>query len=508
VRILVWIVSIAALVVVTAASIKGLYPTQAELDQAAVASASNAAAIAFNGPAQGLDSVGGEVAFQSGAFGLLVVGLMSLLLIVRWTRVEEESGRTELLRATVLGRDAQTAAALVVMTAMNVVIAVTVTAGLVAEGLPRQGSVLFGLSFAAVGLLFTGLALVCAQISENSRVASGLVGAALGLAFVLRAVGDVGDGRLSWLSPIGIAQKARPFAGDQWWPLLIPVVVTFALTVLARVLTARRDVGAGLVPPRPGREVAAPSLGRPIGLALRLQRGTLLAWTAGLLVLGFAYGAVANDVEAFVGDSDTMRELIARTGGTSLIDAYFGTALLTLALIGSGFAIQSIQRLRTEETELHAESVLATPVSRVRFVASHLVVSLGGSVVVLTAAGLGAALPYAIVTHDAGQVPSILGGTLVHLPAVWLITGFGVALFGLIPRATYASWAVLAACFVIGFFGEILKLPTWAMDLSPFEHTPLLPAADLTVVPLLVLVGAAAGLIAVGIQSFRHRDVG
>ena len=39
VRIVVWIVSVTALVIVTALSIKGLYPTQAALDQAAAASA-------------------------------------------------------------------------------------------------------------------------------------------------------------------------------------------------------------------------------------------------------------------------------------------------------------------------------------------------------------------------------------------------------------------------------------------------------------------------------------
>jgi len=91
-RIVVWVLSITALEVVTAASVKGLFPTQADLDQAAAASAKNAAAIAFNGPVQGLETVGGEVAFQAGTLGLVLVALMSLLMIGRYTRVEEESG--------------------------------------------------------------------------------------------------------------------------------------------------------------------------------------------------------------------------------------------------------------------------------------------------------------------------------------------------------------------------------------------------------------------------------
>jgi len=81
VRIVVWVAAIAVLVALLAASVKGLFPTQADLDQAAAATNGNAAVIAFNGPAQGLDSVGGEVAFQAGAMGLVVVALMSVMMI-------------------------------------------------------------------------------------------------------------------------------------------------------------------------------------------------------------------------------------------------------------------------------------------------------------------------------------------------------------------------------------------------------------------------------------------
>jgi ABC-2 type transport system permease protein len=508
VRIAVWVISVTALEVATAASIKGLFPTQADLDQAAVASANNAAVIAFNGPVQGLDTVGGEVAFQSGTFGLILVALMSLLMIGRCTRVEEENGRTELLRATALGRDAQTASALVVVTGMNVLIAVTVTISLVLQGLPAAGSVSFGASFLAIGLVFSALALVTAQVSENSRVASGLAGGVLGYAFAIRALGDIRDGRLSWLSPIGWSQKPRPYAGERWWPFVIPFTVTLVLLVTARALTARRDLGAGLVQPRPGPVRAAPSLAGPLGLAMRLQRGTLVAWTAGLLVLGFVYGAIANDVQNFVEDNQTLKEFIAAAGGVSLTDAYFGTAMLTLALVSSGFAVQSVQRLRSEETTLHTEPVLATAVSRGRWMASHLAVAVGGSAVVVLAAGLGAGIPYAAETGDLLQIPALVGAALVHLPAIWLLAGLASALYGFTPRAVSASWAVLAVCFVIGFLGEVLKLPQWIIELSPFQHTPQLPAVHLTLTPLITLLAVAAVLIASGIGGFRLRDLG
>lgn len=508
-RIVLWVGSLTALVIATAASVKGLFQTQADLDQAAAASAKNAAAIAFNGPVQGLDTVGGQVAFQAGAVGLVLVALMSLLMTVRYTRVEEESGRTELVRATVVGRDAHTAAALLVLTGMNLLIGAAVAVGLIGTGLPLLGSVSFGASFLAIGLVFTALALVTAQISENGRTASGLAGLVLGYAFTVRAVGDIGDGRLSWLSPIGWSQKLRPYAGERWWPLLVPFAVTVLLLMTARALGARRDWGAGLVQPRPGPAIAAPSLGRPLGLAVRLQRAMLLAWTVALAVFGFVYGAIADDIGDFVGDSQTLKDLLAAAGGgPSLVDSYFGTAMLILALVGSCFGVQCIQRLRSEETALHTEAVLVTPTARHRWMGSYLAVACGGSVVVLTAAGLGAGLPYAVETADAGQIGALVGASLAYLPAVVLLVGVAAALYGLAPRAGSAVWVVVTSCFVIGFLGQVLKLPRWLVDLSPFQHTPALPAASLTLTPLVTLSGLAAALVAVGLVSFGRRDIG
>jgi polyether ionophore transport system permease protein len=508
VRLAIWVIGVTALVVLTAASIKGLYPTQAELDAAAVASTKNAAVIAFNGPVQGLDTVGGEVAFQSGTFGLVLVALMSLLMTTRCTRAEEENGRTELLRAAVLGRYAEAASALLVVTALNAVIAVLVAAGLLVENLPLAGSVTFGASFLAVGVVFAALTLLTAQLSQSSRVASGTAGGVLGVAFALRAVGDIGDGRLSWLSPIGWSQKVRPFAGEVWWPFLIPLTVSLALLAGARLLSTRRDLGAGLVQPRLGPATASPALVHPLGLAIRLQRASVVAWAAGLALLGFVYGAVANDVQSFVSDNPTLEKMLAPPGGRSLLDAYLGTTMLVLALIGSGFAVQAVQRMRSEETALLAEPILATPVARSRWMAGYLGVSFGGSVLVMAAAGLGVGIPYAVEVHDAGQVPALVGAALVHLPAIWLLAGAANALFGLLPRALPAIWTLLTACFVVGFLGEVLRLPRWIMDLSPFQHTPQLPAVDLTLTPLAVLLAVALALTLTGAGAFRRRDLG
>ena len=506
--ILIWVASIATLAFLTAVGVASLFPTQASIDEAAAASQHNAAAIAFNGPAQGLDTLGGEVAFQVGAFGMVVAALMSLATIARLTRGEEEAGRLELVRSLPVGIDAPMVAALVVTIGMNAAVATLVAAGLVAAGLPVTGSLVLGASLGAVGLFFAGVALVAAQVTETTRVVYGSGAALVGLAYVVRAVGDVGDGTLSWLSPIGMAQKARPFADERWWPLLPLLAAAAVLVAVAFRLAGSRDHGSGLVAPRPGPVAAAPSLGRPLGLALRLQRGTLIGWGAAVLVFGIAYGWIAPTIDSFVADNPTMAQLMASAGSGSLTDTYFATSLRVLALIASGFALQSTLRLRGEESSLRAEPVLATPVSRWRWAASHLAVALAGSVALLVVAGLATGVSYAIAGGPWNSVPRLLVAALVYAPAMWLMVGLAVIVFGLAPRWTDAVWAILAGCLVVAMLGGVLRLPDWVPELSPFQHTPAVPAASLEVAPLAALAVLAAVLIVAGLGGLRRRDIG
>jgi polyether ionophore transport system permease protein len=490
----------------SASSVKGLYPTPADLQAAARLIRDNAAVIALNGPTYGIETLGGRIAFELGST-YIVVALMSMFLVGRHTRSEEESGRAELVRAAAVGRHAPLTATLLVAAAANVTVGLLIALGLAGMDLPVAGSFAFGAAVASVGVVFAGITAVTAQISEHTRLAYGLAASVLGASFVLRAAGDSGNRVLSWLSPIGWGQAVRAFAEERWWSLVIPIAFTAALLVVAYSLASHRDVGAGLIRPRPGSPTASAGLVRPVGLALRLQRGSLVGWAVGLFLSGAAYGTIGKDVEDFVGDNENLRDIIARAGG-SITDSFFATTLSILALVGTGFAIQSTMRLHSEETSGRAEPVLATAVSRTRWVASHLTLALVGSAVMLTAAGLGTGLTYAISISDLGEVPRLLGSALVYLPAMWVLIGVTMLLFGLVPRAILAAWAALAVCLVVGFLGQLLSLPEWVRDLSPFEHVPLLPAAEVDVAPLLLLTAVAAALMGGGVAAFRQRDVG
>jgi ABC-2 type transport system permease protein len=105
-------------------------------------------------------------------------------------------------------------------------------------------------------------------------------------------------------------------------------------------------------------------------------------------------------------------------------------------------------------------------------------------------------------------VPVLVGSSLALAPAVWVLVGVTVALFGLVPRAAPAAWATLSASYLLAFLGPLLSLPDWVLDLSPFTHVPLLPAADFTAGPLIALTAVAAAFTVVGLIGFRRRDVG
>jgi ABC-2 type transport system permease protein len=497
VRLPVWIVGIVLLVLSTAASIGDLYPTQADLDTAAATASDNAALIALQGPDYGLDTLGGQVVFNMGAFGYVVMALMGMFLVGRHTRADEETERTELLRATVLGRNAPVTAVLGGLIALSIM----------SQDLATEGSVVYGAAMGGFGLLFAGVTAVTAQVTEHNRTALGTAGAVLGASYVIRAIGDIGDGTLSWFSPMGWAMGSRPFAGERPWTLLLLAGATLALVGAAYALLGIRDLGGGLVPPRPGPARASAALTRPLGLAVRLQRGSLLGWAAALALTGVAYGSVGKDVGDLIGDNQAFEDIIAQAGG-SLTDSFFNTSLLMMALITGGFAVSSVLRLRSEETGGRAEVLLATAVSRARWAASHLTVAIAGSALIMLLAGLGMGITYGVIASDAGQIGRLTGAALAFVPPLWVVIGLTFAVFGLFPRAVAAAWGALGLFVVIGLFGQLFGLPDWLIDVSPFQHVPKVPIEGFSLGSTAALVAVAAALLAVGFAGFRRRDAG
>jgi ABC-2 type transport system permease protein len=505
-----WTGGLGLFVVYVATALPNIAGTEEELRNATALFADPVGRMLI-GPGYGFDEPSFE-RFLANGYGLyfgLGAALMSILLVTRHTRLEEQTGRAELIRANGVGRSAPLTAAMIVAVVTNLVAAVAVTAAMVGVGgFAATGSVVFGVSVAATGLAFAGVTAITVQLSPYSRGAAGMAGAVLGAAFLVRAGGDMaaeGGTWMSWLSPLAWGQQTAPFVLDRWWPLGLALAFAVATTGAGYALASRRDLGAGLLATRPGASEAAPRLGTPLGLAARLQRGNLLGWGAGLAIGGLAYGAYTDALtEAFIDLPEVFLDLF---GAEDLIAGYLAYIATFMAFLVGAYAIMAITSLRNEETGGRAEPVLATPISRTAWLGSHLAVVAVASVVLLAVTGVITGAGAALVVGDPELIWQL---TLAHLnqtPAVWVVLGVAVALFGVLPRAVPATWALVVYGLIAGTFGPLLDLPELALDLSPFTHPAEIPVEEVAVAPLLVLTAIAVVLAAVGLLAFRRRDL-
>ncbi|MFE9786487.1 ABC transporter permease [Nocardia salmonicida] len=488
-------------------SIKDIYTTGEQLDHFAATTAASPALIAMYGPvfSSALGSIG---TWKAGAM-YAMIAIAAVLTVIRHTRVEEETGRAELVGATSIGRFAGLTGALLLTYGASVVAGIACAASLMATDLPVAGSVAFGAALAASGVVWGAVAAVAAQVSTGARLARGIALGALGAAFAVRAVGDAGNGVLSWFSPLGWCLQIRPFAGERWWVLVPLAALGAGATLLAFRLLRTRDIGAGLLAERPGPAVAGTALPGPVGLAWRLQRGSLIAWTAGFALYGLLIGGAVNSIGGMLDDSGTLQDVVTSLGGSADLEkSFIAYAVTMLAAAAAAYSVSAVLRLHEEENTGRAETVLAAAVGRVRYASSHLLFALGGPAVTLLAAGLAIGIVWGATNGDLpGKVGESLGAVAVQLPAVWVITAIAMLLFGALPKYAALAWGVLSAMIVIFLLGSLGSFPQWILDLVPFIHPPKLPGAAFDIAPIAYLIALAGAGLLVGLMAFRRRDL-
>lgn len=504
-----WVVGLAIIPAFSAAATKDLYPSVASRVEAAEAINGTAAFVALYGRVYDPTSLGALSLIKMTAFGSALVGVVFVFLIVRHTRSEEATGRAELVAAGRVGRLAPLAAALLLGVFGSVALGALTATGLIAVGLPLPGSVAFGLGWTLTGMVFSSIAAIAAQLTMSARAALGMSVAAVATAYLIRAVGDLVDGDpawLSWLSPIGWSQQLRPFAGDRWWVAPIALGTFLALVGVAISLRARRDLGAGIFPERLGR--AHGRMQHAFQLTWRLQRGTFAAWLIASVVMGFILGTVAHNVTGLL-SSEAMREYIAALGGEQgLIDAFLAAALAILASIFGAFAVAAMLRLASEEDSGHAELLLSTRTARVHWVFGVWTYTVVATVVLLALTGAAFGLGHGIEVGNVTEQTSRLAlAGIAQAPAVWVLAGITLAVWGWLPRLAQLTWAVLVVFIMLSELGPLLELPQWILDLSPFAHTPKLPGGEVAVGQLIGLIVVAIVLALVGLLGWRRRDV-
>jgi ABC-2 type transport system permease protein len=426
---------------------------------------------------------------------------LTALLVIRQTRAEEQAGRRELVGAAVLGRHAPLAAALGVVAAGNLAVALVAAVGLVVYGLPVAGSAAFGLVYLTGGVLFGSVGAVAARLVDGAGAARAIALTVVGACFAVAAVGEVAGSGLVWVSPFGWARRVRAFADERWWVLLLFVAAAVLLAAVAFLLSAVRDVGAGLLAARPGPAGASGLLRGPLGLAWRVHRAAGLAWVLGLALIGALLGAAMASVGAQL-DTPAFRELATTLGGGSPAAVFFRSALYVLAQVVAASMVTAALRMRGQETGGLADVLLAGPVDRVRWALGHVAIASAGGLLALAGLGVGAGLGY-------GDPSGVLATTLAYFPACLVFAAVAVALLGWVPRlAAPLAWAVLGLAICVDFLAEFHLAAPAVVALSPFVDTQLalVAGSGLAAVAVVWCVVAAA-LVAAGLVGLRRRDL-
>lgn len=511
-RLPIWLVSFAAVSAIIALAFVGLYQNQEER-QAMAETMRNPAMTAMVGPGYGLDNytVGAMTAHEMLLMTAVVVGLMSILLVTRHTRTDEEDGRIEMVRSLPVGRLSNLMSILLVLTGANIVLALLTAFSLTALGIESvdlEGSLVYGAALGATGMIFAGIAAVCAQLSPNARTALGLSITVLLLAYMIRAIGDVTNEALSWFSPLGWILRSEAYVNNYWWPILLTVAGAILLMALALYLSSIRDLGSGFLPSRAGKEKASRSLLSPFGLAFRLQRTGLIAWSAGLLLIGASYGSVLGDLELFFEDIDLMQQMIVQAEGFSLTEQFIPVLMAVMAILGTIPVLLAVLKLKTEEKNNRLEHVVSRAVSRNRLMGSYLTMAVLTAFIMLSLAGLGLGVVGNAMMEEQLSLGMFYGSALAYLPAMLAMIGLGVVLIGWAPNLTNAVWLYLTFSFVVIYFGGLFQFPEWLGKLTPYGYVSEIPIEEMNYLNAAILSVVAVVLTAIGMIGFNRRDIG
>ena len=458
----------------------------------------------------GSTTVAGAVAFEISASVMIVAALMAMFTVGRHTRADEEAGRTELVRAARVGRHAPLLAAVA-----------RVGAGLRRDGAgDRRGR--HGHRAAAAGFVPAGRGGGRLRPGLHRRRRGGRAGERVH-AVGLRAGGRRPRRRLpaarrrrhrGQRARLGLADRL----GAGGAPVLRQPVVAAAalrgrdraLLAVAVVLLDHRDLGAGLLPARPGaaggrapaRHAAGPGGPAAAGGAARLG-GQPGAARRGLRRPG-RHGARPCS-RTIPRRRPSSRAPRAPAWWTPIWPPSSPSRRCSPRPTRSS----SVLRARSEEAAGRAEPVLATATSRTAWLGSHVTVALLGS----------AAAGRRVRRGDRAGPGDVDRRRRLVRPAVRRVARLRA---GRVGRRRASPWRPSAPP-PGGSRGGVgrwwptswwspcsppaLNWPDWVGDLSPFAWTPLVPIESWTAAAAVGLVVVAAGLLAVGFGAFRRRDL-
>lgn len=467
---------------------------------------------AILGPVMSFD-LSGAIVWRGSSQLALVLAIASLFTIIRHTRTDEETGRSELIRAYEVGPYASLTAALILTLVGNLVSGVMIALSVITIGGDAAGSFVFGATMSAIGCFFAGIGALSVQLRENSASAQGIGLAIVGLGIIMMILNNMGGGDtvLKWISPMAWQRATRPFDGNYGWSLVYFIAIATIPIVISYVLSTRRDLGAGVLPSRPGPFEEDSNLSSTLALAWRLHKKGFFGWMICILLYIIVFSAFSPGLAQSGGMSGWLSSL----GGTDWIEqaglgyAFISIAIYLASLVVAAYAMSSVMRIKNEENGGRAELLLDKQISRIRWMSSHLTVAALCSAGLMLFMGIAGGMTYGFVTGDLSNgFWNIFLMSISKIPPVWILLGLTALLYGSWPRITSLCWFVWLA-FILLELGWEAQIVDWSLlHISPFSFTHYtINIMNLSLFPLLCLICISVLLTGIGLMGFRNRDI-
>ena len=444
-------------------------------------------------------------------FCALFAMIVSILHVIGHTRQEEELGITEMVRSFPIGRQANAFAVLLQTLLINLIMSVFIAVVMISfnvETIDPAGALLFGLSIGTAGIMGAVIALSLGQIMPTSSGARGASLGFIGLLYILRAGTDVSNQNLSMLNPMGWTYLTNPFTENNWLPLLFALSFIVLLTLVAFKLEASRDMGAGYLPEKSGREPAKKSLLSVQGLFIKINKNLVIAWLVTYLIMGAAYGSIYGDMGSFIESNDLIKQMFMQTG-VSLEASFTGTIMMVLISLVSILPIAIINRLYASEKRLKLSQLYATKITRKQVYWTTLFLSIATGFIGILAASLGLGLTALSVME--ASAPIKLGDFIVagfnFLPSVLFFIGLSATAFGWKPRLGKLTYAYLGYSFAINYFNGILNLPEWLSKSAIQSWFPRMPMEAFKPINFVIISLISISLIVFGYFGYIKRDL-
>ena len=466
-----------------------------------------------------LGTLGGYVTWKYGSTFALGTALWSILALSGTLAGEAARGSLDVVATSPFGKRRialeKLSAHLTVLwlTMAILAVALTVTSNAFGDAslgdeIPLVSSMGFALWVGFLAMCFGGVAFTLAPILGRAGSAA-IAGVAMVALWVMSGL-EIG-GPLVNLSPFHWTADHIPLVGIYDWAGLAAVgIVGVAFLALGVVLFDRRDLGvtAGVaLPSLPGDLLGVRG---PLSRAFGDQLPRVLSWGLGMAVWGALLGSLVGSFSDLIDKTPDMANVFGK-----IFPGYdFSTAGGWLQLyaeifyIAAGFAAATyVSKWASDETDGRLEELLATPLTRTRWVVAGGTAAVIGALLMTVLFAVGTALGAAAGGSTAGD--ALLGSMSLALYAAAVI-GIGVAIGGLWRTSLAADIAALfvVATFLLDLLAPAIGLPDWVHQLALTSHLgqPMIGVWDPA--GIVACVAIAVGGIALGAWGIRRRDLG